>query len=33
MFIKGYLEESGKEFTEEQLTKLEDYVLKLEKEE
>ena len=33
MFIKGYVEETGKEFTEEQLTKLEDYVLKLEMEE
>ena len=31
-FIKGYLEESGKEFTEEQLMTLEDYVLKLEME-
>lgn len=31
-FIRGYVEQSGKEFTEEQLTKVEDYVLELEKE-
>ena len=31
-FIQGYVEESGKLFTEDQLTRIEDYVLELEME-
>lgn len=31
-YIRGYLEQSGKHLTEKQLTKVEDYILELEKE-